>query len=185
MPSHKTTNDERSSAPLPRTFLEYVRSFGPGLIVVATWLGAGDIVESSVAGGNYGYTLVWIVVVALVMRFLFVSLIAKYQLCNQHGESVLDGLARLNRYYAPALAILAELHQLPSSRLTPADSRDALNSVFLALPEDEAARMATAFADPYGVPDAEICWAGRTLYQALETLLPEQRGALARVLAAG
>ena len=40
-------------APLPRTFWEYVRSFGPGLIVVLTWLGAGDIVDMGVAGGNY------------------------------------------------------------------------------------------------------------------------------------
>ena len=45
-----------------------------------TWLGAGDVVEAGVAGGNYGYALMWIVVVALLIRFLFVSLIAKYQL---------------------------------------------------------------------------------------------------------
>ncbi|MGC3970251.1 MAG: hypothetical protein QM775_23850 [Pirellulales bacterium] len=27
--------------PVPRTLLEYVRSFGPGIVVVLTWLGAG------------------------------------------------------------------------------------------------------------------------------------------------
>src|SRR5262249_59770526 len=37
------------------------------------------------------------------MRFLFVSVIARYQLCNPHGEGVLDGLARLHRWYAPVL----------------------------------------------------------------------------------
>ncbi len=93
--------------PLPKTFREYIRSFGPGLIVVLTWLGAGDIVGSGTAGGNYGYDLMWILVLALVMRFFFVSLIAKYQLCNQHGESVLDGLARLHPWYAPFLMIVA------------------------------------------------------------------------------
>src|SRR5687768_17178114 len=93
--------------PVPRTFLEYLRSFGPGLIIVLTWLGAGDVVEAGMAGGNYGYALMWIVVVALLMRFLFVSLIAKYQLCNQHGEGVLDGLARLHRFYAPGLLVAA------------------------------------------------------------------------------
>jgi hypothetical protein len=72
---------------------------------VLTWLGAGDVVEAGVSGGNYGYRLMWVVVVALVMRFLFVSLIAKYQLCNQHGEGVLDGLHRLHRAYAPGLLI--------------------------------------------------------------------------------
>ena len=89
----------------PETFLEYVRSFGPGLVVVLTWLGAGDIVDMGVAGGNYGYSLMWVLVLAVVMRYLFVSLIAKYQLCNQHGESVLDGLVRLHRWYAPMLFI--------------------------------------------------------------------------------
>ena len=88
-------------APIPRTFLQYLRSTGPGLVVVLTWLGAGDIVDMGVAGGNYGYALMWVLVLAVVMRFLFVSLIAKYQLCNQRGERVLDGLTRLHPWYAP------------------------------------------------------------------------------------
>lgn len=96
-----------STTPVPKTFGEYVRSFGPGLVVVLTWLGAGDIVEMGVAGGDYGYSLMWVLVLAVVMRFLFVSLIAKYQLCNQHGEGVLDGLARLHPWYAPALLTAA------------------------------------------------------------------------------
>ena len=41
------------------------------------------------------------------MRFLFVSLIARYQFCNQHGEGVLDGLARLHPAYAPVLFVAA------------------------------------------------------------------------------
>jgi Mn2+/Fe2+ NRAMP family transporter len=98
-------SDVPAAPPVPRTFGEYLRSLGPGLIAVLTWLGAGDVVEAGVSGGNYGYALMWIVVVALLMRFLFVSLIAKYQLCNQHGEGVLDGLIRLHRGYAPGLLI--------------------------------------------------------------------------------
>jgi Mn2+/Fe2+ NRAMP family transporter len=98
---------EIHAAPIPRTFLEYLRSFGPGLIVVLTWLGAGDIVEMGVSGGNYGYSLMWVLVLAIVMRFLFVSLIAKYQLCNPHGEGVLDGLVRVHPLYAPALLTAA------------------------------------------------------------------------------
>ncbi|MBW3541498.1 MAG: Nramp family divalent metal transporter [Planctomycetes bacterium] len=96
-----------AAPPAPRTFFEYVRSFGPGLVVVLTWLGAGDIVDMGVAGGNYGYSLMWVLVVAVVMRFLFVSLIAKYQLCNPHGEGVLDGLTRLHLLYAPGLWLAA------------------------------------------------------------------------------
>ena len=101
------TEGRPATALLPRTFGEYIRSLGPGLIVTLTWLGAGDVVEMGVAGGNYGYALMWVIAVALLMRFLFVSLIAKYQLCNQHGEGVLDGLARLHPVYAPFLLVVA------------------------------------------------------------------------------
>ena len=87
----------------PRSFVEYMRSFGPGIVVVLTWLGAGDIVDMGVAGGNYGYSLMWVLVLSVVVRYLFVSLIARYQLCNQHQESVLDGLVRVHRLYAPLL----------------------------------------------------------------------------------
>ena len=95
------------AAPVPHSFLEYLRSFGPGIVIVLTWLGAGDVVDMATAGANYGYSLLWIFVFAILFRFLFVSLIARYQLCNQHGEGVLDGLARLHPLYAPVLFVAA------------------------------------------------------------------------------
>ncbi len=97
--------DRPALAPVPKGFWEYLRSFGPGFVAVLTWLGAGDIVAAGVAGGNYGYALMWAMVVALLVRYLFVSLIARYQLCNPRGEGVLDGLARLHWLYAPFLFV--------------------------------------------------------------------------------
>jgi Mn2+/Fe2+ NRAMP family transporter len=96
-----------AAPPVPRTFLEYIRSFGPGIVIVLTWLGAGDVVDMATAGANYGYSLLWVFVVAVLIRFLFVSLIARYQLCNQHREGVLDGLVRLHPAYAPILFVAA------------------------------------------------------------------------------
>ena len=69
---------------------------GPGIIVALTWLGAGDLIDSAIAGGSYGYSLMWAMVIALFVRFIFVSIVAKYQLCNQHGESIMSGLKRLH-----------------------------------------------------------------------------------------
>ena len=91
--------------PVPHSLIEYLRSFGPGIVIVLTWLGAGDVVDMGTAGANYGYALLWVFVVAILFRFLFVSLIARYQLCNQHSEGVLDGLARLHPVYAPMLFV--------------------------------------------------------------------------------
>lgn len=97
------------NAPIPRTFLEYLKSFGPGFVVILTWLGSGDIISAGVSGGNYGYALMWAMVFALLMRFFFVTTIAKYQLCNQHDEGVLDGLVRLHPWYAPFLLVVVVL----------------------------------------------------------------------------
>jgi len=93
------------AAEIPKSFWQYIRSFGPGFVAVLTWLGAGDIVASGVAGGNYGYALAWAMVLALVVRYAFVSMIARYQLCNPRGEGVLDGLYRFNKFYGPFLFI--------------------------------------------------------------------------------
>lgn len=92
---------------VPTSFRQYVGSMGPGLIVALTWLGAGDLVDSAVAGGNYGYSLMWAMVIALFVRFVFVSIIAKYQLCNQHGESVMAGLKRLHPWVPVFTGIIA------------------------------------------------------------------------------
>jgi Mn2+/Fe2+ NRAMP family transporter len=97
----------RPAPHIPRSLFEYLRSFGPGIVIVLTWLGAGDVVDMGTAGANYGYALLWVFVVAILFRFLFVSLIARYHLCNQHGEGVLDGLVRLHPAYAPVLFVAA------------------------------------------------------------------------------
>jgi len=92
-------------APIPRTFLEYLRSLGPGMVVALTWLGAGDLVDAAVAGRDYGYALMWALALALLVRWAFVSTIAKYQLCNPRGETVLEGLGRLHPYFPPFLCL--------------------------------------------------------------------------------
>lgn len=92
---------EPAAAPIPRSFAEYLRAMGPGIVVALTWLGAGDIVDSAVAGGSYGYALMWVLVLALAIRWLFVSTIARYQLCNTRSESLMQGLGRLHRGFPP------------------------------------------------------------------------------------
>ena len=100
-------NNPNTQATVPTTFSQYVRSMGPGLVVALTWLGAGDLVDSAVAGGHYGYSLMWAMVFALFVRFVFVSIIAKYQLCNQRGESVMAGLKRVHPFLPVFVGLVA------------------------------------------------------------------------------
>ncbi|TCN19717.1 Nramp family divalent metal transporter [Mesobacillus foraminis] len=89
-------SDEQLGAPIPKTFWEYIKSFGPGIVVVLTWLGAGDLVDSSLAGAHYGYTLMWGLVLALVMRYILVDIIAKFQLLNIQGLSIMEGYGKIS-----------------------------------------------------------------------------------------
>ncbi len=82
---------------------------GPGIVVALTWLGAGDLVDSAVAGANYGYNLMWAILIALFIRFVFVSTIAKYQLCNQYGESIISGFKRIHSILPSIIVIIAIL----------------------------------------------------------------------------
>lgn len=40
---------------------------GPGLLVAATGIGAGDLVATLVAGSRFGYALLWAAVVGVVI----------------------------------------------------------------------------------------------------------------------
>jgi Mn2+/Fe2+ NRAMP family transporter len=100
-------NKPNAAPAVPSSFTQYIRSMGPGLVVALTWLGAGDLVDSAVAGGHYGYSLMWAIAIALFVRFVFVSIIAKYHLCNQHGESVMAGLRRVHRQLPMLIGAIA------------------------------------------------------------------------------
>jgi Mn2+/Fe2+ NRAMP family transporter len=98
---------ERAVGPrVPSGFFEYVRGLGPGIVVAMAWLGSGDLVSSAVSGANYGYALLWGIVIALLARYLMVSAMARYQLCNSQGdETILQGFARLWRGFPFVLAV--------------------------------------------------------------------------------
>ena len=115
-----TASNRLAAAPIPRSFTEYLKSMGPGIVVVLTWLGAGDIVHCAMAGGNYGYALMWAFVLCIVVRYVFVSTVAKYQLCNERRETVLGGLVRVHPLYAPfvLLCVLAVGHAVGAYLLT-------------------------------------------------------------------
>ena len=52
------------------------------------------------AGANYGYAMMWVLAVSLLLRFLIVNIIARFQLCNNRGMSILEGYAQLHPVFA-------------------------------------------------------------------------------------
>lgn len=108
MADQASGTDRAAAAPVPTTYMEYVKALGPGLLVAMAWLSAGDLVSASVSGSTYGYALMWALVIALFARYFFVSAIGKYVLCNSQGDnSILAGFARLWRGLPLVVGVIA------------------------------------------------------------------------------
>jgi Mn2+/Fe2+ NRAMP family transporter len=65
------------------------KNVGPGLVVAATGLGAGDIVAAAVAGAQYGTTLVWVALAGGLLKFCLNEGIGRWQLVT--GTTMIEG----------------------------------------------------------------------------------------------
>ena len=60
----------------------FAQLIGPGLLVAAAGIGAGDIVSSTVGGANYGLALLWAVALAAFLKCFLNEGIARWQLAT-------------------------------------------------------------------------------------------------------
>jgi Mn2+/Fe2+ NRAMP family transporter len=83
MPTEQTsipsTNEGASSALSPKP----ASLIGPGLLVAAAGIGAGDIVASTMAAAGHGLTLLWVVVLAASLKGVLNEGIARWQLATE------------------------------------------------------------------------------------------------------
>jgi Mn2+/Fe2+ NRAMP family transporter len=64
---------------------------GPGIVVAATGVGAGDLVAAAKAGAAYGVPVLWTAAVGAVLKFALAEGVARWQLAT--GATVLEGWA--------------------------------------------------------------------------------------------
>lgn len=92
--------------PIPRG-PKLITTLGPGLVLAMSFLGVGDLTSSSTSGANYGYALIWTLVLSLVARGFIVSMLAKYTLMNRHGHTqILQGFASVAKWLPAAMTVV-------------------------------------------------------------------------------
>ena len=64
-------------------------NIGPGLVIAATGLGAGDLIAASVAGAQFGTTILWAAVVGAIMKYAMNEGLTRWQLAT--GSTLLEG----------------------------------------------------------------------------------------------
>ncbi|MGW0602844.1 Nramp family divalent metal transporter [Streptomyces sp. NPDC002640] len=85
--------DNASNNPTRKSSWKYI---GPGIVVAATGVGAGDLVATLVAGANFGYTLLWAAVIGCVVKIALAEAAGRWHLST--GRTLFDGWASLGRW---------------------------------------------------------------------------------------
>lgn len=71
-------------------------AFGPGLILAAAAIGVSHLVQSTRAGAEFGFTLIWAVVLANVSKYPFLEFGPRYTITM--GESIIEGYKKLGTW---------------------------------------------------------------------------------------
>jgi Mn2+/Fe2+ NRAMP family transporter len=83
------------------------RIIGPGLVVAATGVGAGDLASTMVAGSSFGYALLWACVVGCVVKIALAEATGRWHLASE--STIFAGCASLgwwtSVYFAPYVVI--------------------------------------------------------------------------------
>ena len=75
------------------------RDLGPGIVIAATGLGAGDLIAASVAGARYGMAVLWAAVIGALLKYALNEGLARWQLAT--GTTLLEGwVRRLPRFWS-------------------------------------------------------------------------------------
>ena len=89
--------DEREArTEAPSTFGSWLRFVGPGLIIAATGVGAGDMVSSLNAGTEYGMIFLWAILVGAFIKFYLTEGIGRWYMAT--GQTILRGWRSLGRF---------------------------------------------------------------------------------------
>ncbi|MDP8207612.1 MAG: Nramp family divalent metal transporter [Candidatus Electryonea clarkiae] len=73
-----------------------LKSLGPGLLWAGAAIGVSHLVQSTRAGANYGFALVWAVLLANLFKYPFFEYGPRYAAAT--GESLLEGYLRLGKW---------------------------------------------------------------------------------------
>ncbi|MEU1119221.1 MULTISPECIES: Nramp family divalent metal transporter [unclassified Streptomyces] len=79
--------------PLRKASWKYV---GPGIVVAATGVGAGDLVATLIAGSKFGYTLLWAAIIGCLVKISLAEATGRWHLAT--GRTLFEGWRTLGRW---------------------------------------------------------------------------------------
>ena len=116
----------RSEAPTTRR--SRLRLIGPGLVVAATGVGAGDMVSSLTAGTQFGTVLVWSIVLGAVLKFALTEGLGRWYMATK--TTVLDGWRSMGAWATGYFTVYLALVTFFFGAAAPSASALAVTAMF-------------------------------------------------------
>jgi len=84
--------------------LNFLKSLGPGLLYAGAAVGVSHLVQSTRAGASYGFDLIWILIIANVIKYPFFEFAPRY--ASSTGKSLIHGYSKVGKWALVLYAML-------------------------------------------------------------------------------
>jgi len=74
----------------------FLKSLGPGLLYAGAAVGVSHLVQSTRAGASYGYELMWVLILANIIKYPFFEFAPRYS--TSTGKSLIHGYTKLGKW---------------------------------------------------------------------------------------
>ena len=85
--------------------IKYLKKLGPGLLFAGSAVGVSHLVQSTKAGANFGFGLMWALVLINIIKFPFFEFGPRYAAAT--GENLLEGYKKLGKVFLKVYAVLS------------------------------------------------------------------------------
>ena len=82
-----------------------MRRMGPGLMVMAAFIGPGTVITASKAGAQYGFALMWALLFSVIATLVLQEMAARLGLVTGEGLSEALRSSFSNRFFRPGPSI--------------------------------------------------------------------------------
>ncbi|WGF88675.1 Nramp family divalent metal transporter [Marinivivus vitaminiproducens] len=88
--------EQHAAAPSVPSAAGRWKLIGPGIVVAATGVGAGDLVATLIAGSRFGYALLWAAVIGCIVKIALAEATGRWHLAT--GRTIFDGWRTLGSW---------------------------------------------------------------------------------------
>lgn len=75
---------------------KFLKTLGPGLLYAGAAVGVSHLVQSTRAGASYGYDLMWVLIIANIIKYPFFEFAPRYS--TSTGKSLIHGYTKLGKW---------------------------------------------------------------------------------------